>query len=167
MRICKIDGCDSTDLATRSAMCRVHHREYTKVHYRENKQKYIDKAKRNSAITIAFHKKIIIKHLLHHPCVDCGNNDIEVLEFDHRDRDLKIAEISKFVGGNTQKLLNEMAKCDIRCANCHVKKTRRQLGWWRTKDSIADSAGVFILGYSKLGDSFGDSEGWKSIPTID
>ena len=32
-----------------------------------------------------------------HPCIDCGNNDIRVLQFDHRDPSTKIATVNSSV----------------------------------------------------------------------
>lgn len=129
MRKCKFDDCTSTDLATRSAMCRIHHREYTRQHYKNNKQYYILKARKNSIITVNRQREQLKQYLRNNPC-PCGQKDIEVLEFDHRDRTTKITEVSKLVGGSDEKLWAEIAKCDVLCAYCHIKKTRRQMGWW-------------------------------------
>lgn len=53
-------------------------------------------------------------------CVDCGNNDSRVLEFDHVRGEKKgnIANLKNAAYG-MKRLLDEIAKCDIRCANCH------------------------------------------------
>lgn len=65
-----------------------------------------------------------------HPCVDCGEKDPTVLEFDHV-RGVKRRSVSEwvFTGGCSLKtLIEEMKKCEIRCANCHRRITalRRQ-----------------------------------------
>lgn len=134
MKQCKIDGCDSTDLATRSAMCKPHHREYTRQHYLDNKQAYLDKATRNRIATRERNRGTIVTYLRANGCVDCGNDDIEVLQFDHRNREDKFANIAEMMSGSHIALLNEIAKCDVRCANCHVKRTRRQMGWWYLRE---------------------------------
>ena len=66
----------------------------------------------------------ILDYLLGHPCVDCGEADPIVLEFDHV-RGLKRANVSKMVGwnGSLGPIKEEIAKCDVRCANCHRRKT--------------------------------------------
>lgn len=54
-----------------------------------------------------------------HPCIDCGNPDIRVLEFDHlRDKKCDVAEMlnKSFKWGT---ILIEIEKCEVRCANCH------------------------------------------------
>lgn len=140
MKTCK--NCNSTDLATRSAMCKKCHNEYTRQHYQDNKQSYLDKAnKRNAEVKIK-HREIIMEHLRANPCVDCGNDDTEVLQFDHRDRLTKTAEVSRLTTGSTKRLLDEISKCDIRCANCHVKRTRRQMGYWYNAEVDVETASV-------------------------
>jgi len=65
-------------------------------------------------------------YLLAHPCVDCGETDIRVLEFDHRDPKEKSGEISRMVNDRcgVQRIEAEVEKCDVRCANCHRRRSR-------------------------------------------
>lgn len=64
-------------------------------------------------------KKFINDYLLTHPCVDCGERDPVVLEFDHRDPSIKEGRVSDM---SKQKVGAEIEKCDVRCANCHRKR---------------------------------------------
>lgn len=59
-------------------------------------------------------------YLLKCKCVDCGNNNPIVLEFDHV-RGKKIDNISSMASGGTcwPLILKEISKCEVRCANCH------------------------------------------------
>ncbi len=57
---------------------------------------------------------ILREHLLE--CIDCGNTDQRILEFDHV-RGEKAA--SPFHIRSTAKLIAEIAKCEVRCPNCH------------------------------------------------
>lgn len=52
-----------------------------------------------------------------------------MLEFDHRPGEKKEYALSKVGHITIKKLAIEIAKCDVRCANCHRKMTfaRRQL----------------------------------------
>ncbi len=65
-----------------------------------------------------------------HPCVDCGEGDPVVLEFDHlRDKRFSISE--GIQGRNWQDVLDEIAKCDVVCANCHRRRTAIRGGFIR------------------------------------
>lgn len=55
-------------------------------------------------------------------CVDCGTEDLEVLEFDHV-IDNKVAEVRRV--NNYEGMLNESKKCLLRCCNCHMIKTKQ------------------------------------------
>lgn len=78
-------------------------------------------------------KRTVIKeYFKSHPCVDCGEADYCVLDFDHRDPNEKRYGIAHIMGNNhsISTLLVEMDKCDVRCANCHRRRTAQQQGWW-------------------------------------
>jgi 5-methylcytosine-specific restriction endonuclease McrA len=63
-------------------------------------------------------------------CVDCGEKDPVVLEFDHKDPDVKFKPISKMLSGHYgwDTITIELNKCEIRCANCHRRKTYLEQG---------------------------------------
>lgn len=69
-------------------------------------------------------------YLAAHPCVDCGETDPVVLEFDHV-RGEKVNALSNMATRqfSLAKLDAEIAKCQVRCANCHKRKTAREQGW--------------------------------------
>lgn len=71
----------------------------------------------------------LVLYLKSHPCVDCGETDILVLQFDHI-VDKKFS-ISKMLGNchKWEKILEEISKCQVRCANCHTRKTAHQFEW--------------------------------------
>jgi hypothetical protein len=71
-------------------------------------------------------------YLLDHHCVDCGNSDIRILEFDHV-RGHKTDEISHLLsqGCGWRRIEAEIVKCEVRCANCHRIKTNQRNGFWR------------------------------------
>lgn len=58
------------------------------------------------------------------PCMDCGNSFPPVcMDFDHRDGSEKVGNVSALYECSLQTLLNEIAKCDLVCANCHRLRT--------------------------------------------
>lgn len=58
-----------------------------------------------------------------HPCVDCGEKDIDVLEFDHvRGKKRRGISDMKNRSCSLETLKKEIKKCDVRCSNCHRKR---------------------------------------------
>lgn len=81
----------------------------------------------------AFLSQQVFDLLRKHKCVDCGLDDPEVLEFDHvRGRKIESVKRMVSVGFSWAAITEEIKKCDIRCANCHRKKTIKTLGWNKT-----------------------------------
>lgn len=57
-------------------------------------------------------------------CADCKENyPYYMLEFDHREGEVKLFCISKSGSVSKQAFQDEIAKCDIVCANCHASRT--------------------------------------------
>ncbi len=65
-------------------------------------------------------------------CIDCGEKDPVVLDFDHIDPSNKFKSVSQMLSGHYswKSLLVEMSKCEIRCANCHRRKSYIQFGYF-------------------------------------
>jgi hypothetical protein len=62
-----------------------------------------------------------------HPCVDCGETDPLVLEFDHiGTKEFGIG--AELRSRNWQAILREIDKCEAVCANCHRRRTARRGG---------------------------------------
>lgn len=90
-------------------------------------------------------------YLLNHPCVDCGNDDPYVLQFDHV-RGEKHKNVSKMLSGTYgwDTIQREIDKCEVRCANCHMKITRIRAGdkLWMTPEMIREAQEYFDGVYS-------------------
>lgn len=56
-------------------------------------------------------------------CMVCGESHPACLQFHHRDRSEKSFTIGAIATRATSKkrLINEIAKCDVLCVNCHAK----------------------------------------------
>jgi formate-dependent nitrite reductase cytochrome c552 subunit len=59
------------------------------------------------------------------PCADCGGVFAQcAMDFDHRDPASKSMRVTAMVGrAGIRRILAEVAKCDIVCANCHRLRT--------------------------------------------
>lgn len=75
----------------------------------------------------------VLSYLSWNPCVDCGEKDAVVLDFDHRDPGKKRTDIANLiaVGYSWEAIKIEIDKCDVRCANCHRRKTAKERGTLR------------------------------------
>ncbi len=81
-------------------------------------------------------RSLLFDLLLTKFCIDCGEKDPVVLDFDHRTPDTKFKSISRMLSGHYswEALVKEIEKCDIRCANCHRRRSHKQFGYFgRTK----------------------------------
>ena len=79
-------------------------------------------------------RRFVWDYLLEHPCVDCGEKDPIVLDFDHV-RGTKIGNICTMMctGQSLDRIKIEMDKCDVRCANCHRRITAKRGQTYKTK----------------------------------
>jgi hypothetical protein len=106
------------------------HKVWNRGHYERNRATYIANAKPHGPIYHAANLRRLVGYLLLHPCVDCGERDPIVLEFDHRDRTTKRTAVAYMMRYSAWSQIEaEIAKYDVRCANCHRRRTSRQMGW--------------------------------------
>lgn len=106
--------------------------------YQDRKSESIEKTQEARRRRVHRNRKMVYRYLLDNPCVSCGIGDPVVLEFDHRDNVSKDSDISKMVnnGLSEKKIMAEIAKCDVRCANCHKRRTAEQFGWWKFTNNV-------------------------------
>lgn len=90
---------------------------YNKQYYQENSPYFIEAKHRRIEEIDAF----IRQQKVGLSCKHCGNNDVRVLDFHHRDKDGKEVGIShiRARGWGDKRILQEIAKCEVLCANCH------------------------------------------------
>lgn len=88
----------------------------SKRHYNLHKDKYKGRNKDRKSRNKAY----IQEYLRTHPCVDCGNTNPIVLDFDHvRGKKKYNVSIMSNCGYSLEVIQLEIDKCEIRCANCH------------------------------------------------
>jgi hypothetical protein len=66
----------------------------------------------------------IVAYLQSNPCIDCGEEDWQVLEFDHVEPSTKLESVSYLARRRPWEIVKaEIEKCEVRCANCHRRRT--------------------------------------------
>lgn len=124
MRIC--NKCKKYEVRNeKQYTCAKCHNEYQKAYYKKNPnsiKKSTDKRKRLIRTLIINEKK--------QPCLDCGvEYPYYVMDFDHvrgeKSFNISVAAQKRF---NIVKIVEEIAKCDVVCSNCHRERTFNRMG---------------------------------------
>jgi len=97
-------------------------------HYEENKAAIKERSKIRNRAQRKKNKDFVDRVKRIFDCVDCGESNPIVLEFDHVIGD-KVGNVSDMCrkSYSTSTIKNEIRKCEIRCANCHRKKTHERM----------------------------------------
>jgi hypothetical protein len=103
--------------------CRDCFAAYGREYYRKNRDVQKARLLRNTAARRADNQRRMIEYLCEHPCVDCSEADIVVLQFDHLGN--KERDVASMLSGSWSwsAIEREIAKCEVRCANCHRLRT--------------------------------------------
>lgn len=107
-------------------------------HYLKTRESHKDIRNSRRADSQRRNREYVRAYLLEHPCVDCGNTDLRVLEFDHLRDKKKDVTILIVEAASLARLKEEIEKCEVRCANCHAIVTleRSGQGTWRSIDYV-------------------------------
>jgi predicted RNA-binding Zn-ribbon protein involved in translation (DUF1610 family) len=118
----RYDGLDS--------MCKLCKKKYLHDRFKPGgpdrlRKKTVQKANRFKTRIAA--RKLVSDYLVSHPCVDCGEPDPIVLDFDHV-LGQKKSNVSDMIhqGRSLGTLKREIEKCEVRCANCHRRVTHKR-----------------------------------------
>ena len=109
--------------------CRECRRAYNQTYYQLTKvEKNPDRIKRTRTARRALVDRFI-GFMQDKACADCGETDVRVLEFDHlRDKKASISDLIRS-GSKWSVIMEEIAKCEIVCANDHRRRTAIAFGW--------------------------------------
>ena len=137
-RICKTDkeifefSYKNKEKEIRSSYCKECNKTYQRSHYQKYKKEYLIDSKERRAVRVKENQQNALDFLLQNPCIDCAETDPMVLDFDHL-RDKKKGVCQMITEGYSWKTIKaEIAKCVVRCANCHRRKTMIEFGWFRS-----------------------------------
>ncbi len=127
----------SSSTGLRLRRCKMCHRAYSRAHYFANRERYLKKAAQHNMLDRDRLRDQVIRFLRAQVCIDCGETDTLLLDFDHRDRALKVSTVADLIRRRSRRaMFEEMAKCDIRCVRCHRRRTALQLGWHKASGII-------------------------------
>ena len=114
-------------------------RPYNVKYYARNRAKEIERVMSRQRATLEF-----LRELRRVPCKDCGGRfEPHQMDFDHRDPKTKLFGLTwpKALLAPRQRLLDEIAKCDIVCANCHSIRT---YGLQQERKAARRAAGTLV-----------------------
>jgi 5-methylcytosine-specific restriction endonuclease McrA len=146
MRICTVCGSAKTEqeffyrnkltekLHAQCKQCYVLQRRKTwRAHYHKYGSNYRERAVERSRKIKNSLRQQMLTYLSDKACVRCGISDIRVLEFDHINPATKSFSIARGITSTLgwDKILDEIAKCQILCANCHKIKTASEANWYK------------------------------------
>ena len=114
----------------RHSYCRICSNKISCTHYKENPQPYKERSKAFRNEVRASNRLLLSEYLRTHPCVDCGESDPIVLQFDHvKGQKKKTISEMKNTSYSWETIEEEIDKCEVRCANCHTRRTSKQFNW--------------------------------------
>ena len=131
-KICKICG-DSFPLDNfykskdkYSPYCKPCHRKKCAAANRKSRKAHPEKKRewdlRRRRVGIARNQAWVDAHKAACPCAHCGfDGNVRAKQFHHRDPSNKVKNISRMVNhpASMKRLIAEVEKCDVLCANCH------------------------------------------------
>ena len=104
--------------------CKMCQKAYNHAHYLNDRQAYLARARTSKA-----DNRIKLEELKSKPCTDCGGVfHPYAMEFDHLPGLGKTRDVARMmVISSWKKVLAEIAKCELVCANCHRVRTFKRL----------------------------------------
>ncbi|MGC2234561.1 MAG: hypothetical protein WA584_00180 [Pyrinomonadaceae bacterium] len=103
-------------------------RAYNREYYQRNRAHLLDKQREKNRRFAESRRRWIVDYKKTLECVRCGENHSATLTF-HKDRSDKSFEIGNAIrfGVSLKRLIAEIKKCEVLCANCHAKEHWRNL----------------------------------------
>lgn len=105
--------------------CKVCQKEYDKKYYEDDKERRKQINKRWQEEFIEWYNELKQK-----PCTDCNKKfDPVCMQWDHLPKYDKIEGVGKLARTtwSKEKVLEEIKKCELVCANCHALRTKYRL----------------------------------------
>ena len=179
------DGAFTRDVKRKDGLalyCRGCTRKKGKASYAKNKNPYLQRNREWADKRREENRRFLWEYKSRHPCVDCGETDPRVLQFDHvkGEKDESLTVLAYGRKAPIEALTVEIAKCVVRCANCHIRKTWSDRGYRtpegpsrkRSRKSLPQDRVEHLrrrreqgASYGQLGEEFRVSQGtaWRIV----
>jgi hypothetical protein len=110
----------------RQTWCRERRRAYDAAYHQRTRSRRIAQANVRRAAFFAWYASLKDGK----PCADCGQTfHPAAMQWDHRPGTLKVDDLSNLRATTSKRrVLEEIAKCDLVCANCHALRTFHRTG---------------------------------------
>jgi len=145
----------------RQAWCRACMTDYKRDWYLRNRDHQVARVRMNRDRTSRENQDRAWEYLGQHPCVDCGEPDPVVLQFDHlRDKSRNVSTMLRS-GFSWTAIQAEIDKCAVRCANCHRRKTARE------RESLAGNRPNSAIGESAASYLWAIIDGTRAVSSVD
>jgi len=109
------------------AWCKPCRRAYDAAYHRRTRTRRIEQKKRHHALLTEWMREMKAGR----PCAECGGLfPVVAMQWDHRPGEEKVGDVSDLIRKTHSKkrILVEIAKCDLVCANCHAVRTFKSRG---------------------------------------
>jgi hypothetical protein len=99
-------------------------RKYNRAYYERNREQLLERQAEKNRRFAENRRKWLVDYKKTLKCTRCGENHPATLIFHHRDSSEKSFEIGNALklGVGIKRLLAEIEKCEVICANCHAKE---------------------------------------------
>ncbi len=104
-------------------------RRYNREYYRRNRERLLEKQRYKNRRFAEGRRKWLSDYKKNLKCCRCEENHPAALTFHHRDSSTKEFDIGNAInlGVGLNRLMAEIEKCDVLCANCHAKEHYSQM----------------------------------------
>ena len=106
--------------------CKACRKVYDRDYHARNRERLVALAKKRQQRLLEWHRQLKSTT----PCADCGGYfHFAAMAWDHLPGTDKVAEVSTLLRkGSSRKLRDEIAKCELVCANCHALRSYSRIG---------------------------------------
>ena len=119
-------------LGIRHPTCRECMSEIQKQYFQgDARERHLANVKERQVAAREAAQKFVLDYLATCPCEGCGESDIRVLEFHHKEGKDKAVATMVSGGYSIRRIEAEIRKCSVLCSNCHRKITVEERGWFR------------------------------------